>query len=152
MMKNSNLVVDFLDDEKEMVRADINVLVLMSFHEDFDNVYWFGIRGGIKDAGMYCNRIDDFYFVGNVLVEINEQIQDADVIVAEITGSNPNVLYEVGIAHTLKKLTILLVQNVDDIPFDLSMHNHLVYNPRNIKGLRERLAELLKAVTKKIWN
>ena len=150
-MKNNNLV-QYFDDKKAMAFGDTYVFVLMPFHEDFDNVYWFGIQGAVNDAGMYCKRVDDIYFVGNVLEKINEQIRDADLIVADMTGGNPNVFYEVGIAHTLKKLTILLVQNVDDIPFDMRMHNHLVYNPKKIKELKESLTKLLKEVTKKTWN
>ncbi len=122
------------------------VFVLIPFHEDFDNVFWFGIRGAVEDAGLYCERADEIHFTGNVLDKINEQIRRADVIVAEMTGRNPNVFYEVGIAHTVGKPTVLLVQAADDIPFDLRTHNYLVYDPKKIRVLRARLTELLKGI------
>lgn len=134
--------------EIEEVQPDRKyVFVLMPFDEAFDNVFWFGIRGAVEDAGLYCERADEIQFTGNVLDKINEHIRKADVIVAEMTGRNPNVFYEVGIAHTAGKSTVLLVQDADDIPFDMRNQNHLVYNPNDIKGLRERLTKLLKALT-----
>ena len=56
-----------------------------------------------------------------------------------MTGRNPNVFYEVGYAHALQKEVILLTQDADDIPFDLRVHNHIVY-----EGKIMRLQELLR--------
>jgi hypothetical protein len=123
------------------------VFVLMPFDENFDNIFWFGIRGAVEEAGLYCKRAEEIYFTGNVLDTINDEIRKADVIVAEMTGRNPNVFYEVGIAHTVNKPTILLVQNSDDIPFDLRTQNHLVYNPNKIRDLQRKLSEILKVIT-----
>ena len=123
------------------------VFVLMPFAEEFYNIFWFGIRGAIEDAGLYCERADDIQYTGNVLDMINDHIQKADAIVAEMTCRNPNVFYEVGIAHTLQKPTVLIVQEAEDIPFDLRTQNHLVYKAKNIKYLRERLAKLLRTIT-----
>ncbi len=122
------------------------VFVLIPFDEDFDNIFWFGIRGAVEDADLYCQRADEIHFTGNVLDKINEEIRRADVIVAEMTGRNPNVFYEVGIAHTVGKPTVLLVQNAEDIPFDLRPHNHLVYDPKKIKELKARLCEMLNTI------
>ncbi len=44
-----------------------------------------------------------------------------------MTGRNPNVFYEVGYAHALGKIVLLLTQNAEDIPFDLKHRPHTVY-------------------------
>lgn len=118
------------------------VFVLMPFDEKFDDIYYFGIRGAVEDAGMICERADEILHAGGVIERIEGQIHRADVIVADMTDLNPNVFYEVGIAHTLGKLVALVVQDVNQIPFDLRGKNHIVYGGK-IKLLREKLHALL---------
>jgi nucleoside 2-deoxyribosyltransferase len=58
---------------------------------------------------------------------VDEQINNADLIVADMTGKDPNVYYEVGNAHALGKRVILVSQNSDVIQFDRKLHVHIVY-------------------------
>ena len=58
-------------------------------------------------------------FVEGILERVFNQISKADVIVADMTGRNPNVFYEAGYAHALNKVVVLVTQKTDDIPFDL---------------------------------
>jgi len=101
------------------------VFVIMPFDESFDDIFYFGIRGAVEDANYYCERVDEIQFTGDVLEKINQQIRNADIIVAEMTGKNPNVFYEVGLAHAYDKKVILLVKDAEDIPFDLRTQNHM---------------------------
>ncbi|HEY0171957.1 MAG TPA: hypothetical protein VGB98_13125 [Pyrinomonadaceae bacterium] len=103
------------------------VFVLMPFDPRFADVYVLGIRQACKDAGAYCERVDEQIFDENILERIYTQIAKADVIVADMTGQNPNVFYETGYAHALNKRVILITQDRKDIPFDLSHYTHLVY-------------------------
>ena len=93
------------------------VFVLMPFDSTFDDIYKFGIKGAADDIGAYAERVDEQNFTEGILDRIFNQISKADVIVADMTGKNPNVFYEVGYAHALGKITLLLTQNTDDIPF-----------------------------------
>jgi nucleoside 2-deoxyribosyltransferase len=55
-------------------------------------------------------------------------IQKADLIIADITGSDPNVMYEVGFAHALKKPVLLIVRSgAKEVPFDLRGELFFVY-------------------------
>src|SRR4051794_41173526 len=74
---------------------------------------------------------------------IYRQIEVADIVIADMTGKNPNVFYEVGYAHAKGKLTILLTSDATDIPFDLKHTRHIVYG-QSITTLRERLIEDLQ--------
>ena len=73
-------------------------------------------------------RVDEQIYQENMLSRIYNQISKADLIVADVTGKNPNVFYEVGYAHALGKKTILMTQDTDDIPFDLKHYPHIVYS------------------------
>ena len=88
--------------------------------------------------GVYAERIDEQIFSEGILDRIFNQISKADVIVADMTGKrNPNVFDQVGYAHALGKIVILLTQNTDDIPFDLKHRQHTVYGGK-IETHRER--------------
>jgi hypothetical protein len=115
----------------------------MPFDSTFDDIYKFGIKGAADDVGAYAERLDEQIFTEGMLDRIFTQISKADVIVADMTGRNPNVFYEVGYAHALDKIVILLTQNADDIPFDLKQRQHTVYGGK-ISVLRQELAPKLQ--------
>ena len=90
--------------------------VLMPFDESFQDVYQLGIKQACEDVGAYCERVDEQIFEERILDRIFNQIAKADLVIADMTGRNPNVFYEVGYAHALDKPTILLTSNAADIP------------------------------------
>src|ERR1043165_7677746 len=114
------------------------VFVLMPFSSEFTDIYEVGIKQACKDASAYCERVDEQIFDESILERVYNQISRADVIVAEMTGRNPNVFYEVGYAHALNKRVILLTQKADDIPFDLQQFPHIIYDGK-ISTLKSQL-------------
>jgi hypothetical protein len=119
------------------------IFVLMPIDKKFDDIYKFGIKGAAEDVGAYAERLDEQIFVEGMLDRIFNQISKADLIIADMTGRNPNVFYEVGYAHALGKITLLLTQDADDIPFDLKHRQHTVYGG-SIDLLRKELADRLR--------
>ena len=107
--------------------------VLMPFDKSFEDIFVLGIKSACENAGAYCERVNEQLFLENILDRIYNQIAKADIIVAEMTGCNANVFYEVGYAHALNKRVILLTQNADEIPFDLKQFPHIVYNGEIVK-------------------
>ena len=75
-------------------------------------------------------------------------INEAKVVIAEITGKNPNVFYELGIAHTLGKDVILITQNMKDIPFDLNRYRIIEYedNSDGYDKLKRLLTKFILAI------
>jgi hypothetical protein len=118
------------------------VFVLMPFDIDFNDIYEIGIKEAAEAAGAYAERIDKQIFTENILERLYNQINKADVVVADMTGRNPNVFYEVGYAHALGKIVILLTKKADDIPFDLQHYPHIVYG-NSLSGLRSDLSKWL---------
>ncbi len=103
------------------------VFVLMPFQKEFNDVYKLGIKVACGNAGAYAERVDEQTFQDSILQRIYNQIAKADIIVADMTGRNPNVFYETGYAQALGKHVIFLTQDTDDIPFDLKHYPHIVY-------------------------
>lgn len=119
--------------------SQIFAFVLMPFDKAFDDIYKIGTKETANSLGILAERVDEQIFREGILERIYRQIELADLIVADMTGQNPNVFYEVGYAHAKGKLCILLTQNADDIPFDLKHHRHIVYG-NSIGDLRSLLA------------
>jgi hypothetical protein len=114
------------------------IFVLMPFSSEFDDVYQLGIKPACKEAEAYCERLDEQIFSEGMLERIYNQVSKADLIVADMSGQNPNVFYEVGYAHALGKTVILLTKESSDIPFDLKHRFHLVYGS-SITKLKDEL-------------
>jgi hypothetical protein len=103
------------------------VFVLMPFDKKFEDIYKLGIKPACERAGAYAERVDDQIFQESILQRIYNEIAKADIIIADMTGRNPNVFYETGYAHALGKRVILLTQKTEDIPFDLKHYPHIIY-------------------------
>jgi hypothetical protein len=107
------------------------------------------VRGVCDKLGLQCLKADDIWTNATFIQDIFELIFTSRVVVADFTGRNPNVFYEVGIAHTLGKTVVPLTQSLEDIPSDLTGHRALVYlnNGEGLakmaEGLEKRLRELI---------
>ncbi|HVX91580.1 MAG TPA: hypothetical protein VHC20_08325 [Candidatus Paceibacterota bacterium] len=115
----------------------------MPFDGAFDDVYRLGIKEACAAADAYCERVDEQIFQERILDRIYNQIAKADLVIADMTGRNPNVFYEVGYAHALNKPAVLLTKHADDIPFDLKHFPHIVYG-QSISTLRDDLIARVK--------
>jgi hypothetical protein len=123
------------------------ISAMMPFDASFDPVFE-ALRGVAGATGLRCRRADDMWESPTVMQDVVSLIDRSRVVIADCTGRNPNVFYEIGIAHTLGREVILLTQNDTDIPFDLR-HLRYVHYLNNREGLtalsdrlRERLADL----------
>ena len=119
------------------------VFVAMPFDAAFDDAYEVAIKPACEAAGAYAERVDDQIFQGNILQRIYNQIAKADLVVADTTGRNVNVLYEVGYAHALRKHLILLTRGTGDVVFDPVHHPYIVY---------ERLVDLRSELERNVRN
>jgi nucleoside 2-deoxyribosyltransferase len=119
-------------------QADLFAFVLMPFDSKFDDVYRLGIKETATASGILAERVDEQIYSESILERIYRQIDVADFVIADMTGQNPNVFYEVGYAHAKKKICILVTQDAKDIPFDLKHHRHIIYGG-SIQSLRTQL-------------
>ncbi len=121
--------------------------VVMPFGEPHDTRYRDVYGPAIEDAGLRAVRGDDSYTSSSVMQQVWEGIKGARLIVADLSARNPNVLYELGLAHSAYKPTILVASDLDDVPFDLrSMRVILVGGATadEKKRLRDELARAIR--------
>jgi len=128
----------------ELVTTAPYMFVLMPFDDAFRDIYELGIKEVATALSLRCERVDEIQFNDSILEQIYKGISAADIVVADMTDRNANVFYEVGYAHALHKDVVLLTQRLEDIPFDLKSHNHIVYRG-HIHRLREQLTKRLEA-------
>ena len=124
-------------------REQKRIFVIMPFTEEMLDVFIFGIRWAASELNYVAKRADDLEHNGEIISEIRTEIEKCDAVVADTSGANPNVCYEVGYAHALGKPTVLICRQGEKLPFDLQGTNHLMYE--NIISLREPLKAKIKA-------
>jgi hypothetical protein len=105
--------------------------VVMPFHSLFEAEYKRVIQPAIEGVGLTCIRGDEIYSTSPISQDIWNSIRRARLIVAELSGRNPNVMYEVGLAHAIGKPIVLLTRNEEDVPFDLRSLRYIYYNEAN---------------------
>lgn len=119
------------------------VFVIMPFSSEFDRIYQQGIKEPISGLGLNCMRVDEDIYLDGIMKRIRELIAKANLIVAEISYSNPNVMYELGLAHAMNKKVIILSKSIDSVPFDLR-HIPIVVYGSNIEDLKVKLTKYIK--------
>jgi hypothetical protein len=116
------------------------VSAMMPFHPSFDSVYS-ALMTAADAVGLRCRRADDIWENPAVIQDVVSLIDRSRVVICDCTDRNPNVFYEIGIAHTLGREVILITQSEKDIPFDLRHLRFLKYlnNGEGLTVLNERL-------------
>jgi len=133
-------------DSSVLFSSSSNIcFVLMPFGESFDEVYRTLIQPAVIQAGLNPLRADDIFTPGSIMEQIRSAIQQSRICIADLTGRNPNVLYELGIAQALGKPSILLSQDISDVPFDVR-HLRIIKYTNNPKGFRASQTGLINAL------
>ncbi len=101
--------------------------VIMPFAPDLDEVFAQVVRPTAESVGFTVLRADDIWRNEKVMDDIAEIILNASVVIADLSGQNANVFYELGIAHFAGKLVVPIVQNPNDVPFDIRSDRYLLY-------------------------
>lgn len=128
-------------------KKDKLCFVLMPFG-GWSDTYWEDIyHVAIKETQYEPLRADDIYKPSDVMASIWENVNKADILLADLTNRNPNVFYELGLAHAQQKPVILVISSNDEIPFDLRALRHIIYDKNDpdwgnklIKNIQHTLA------------
>jgi len=115
--------------------------VVMPFAGAIGGYFHYVYEPAIKKAGLTAVRADaDIFGTGKIMDQIWSGINAAKVLVAELTTKNPNVFYELGLAHALNKPVVLISSNEQDVPFDLQ-HIRVIYYDVNDPFWGQKLIE-----------
>jgi hypothetical protein len=85
--------------------------------------------------------MDHVAFTGEIIGWLQQRIETSDIVIAELSGSNPNVYLEVGYAWGKRRPTILVAPKVEELAFDVQGHHCLIYN--SIRDLDKQLTREL---------
>lgn len=120
------------------------VFCVMKFEAAFDDLYQDVIKPQCEKLGLQAIRADENYASTPIINDIIQEISEASIIICDITMDNPNVFYELGYAHALRKTTILLAdkQKRTTLPFDVSGYRTIFYE-NTIAG-KKRIEEALR--------
>jgi hypothetical protein len=125
--------------------------VMMRFGDWFDRYYREIYVPAIKEAGLDPIRADELFSTGSVVEQIWEQVAKSKVLLADLTDKNPNVFYELGLAHAARKPVVFTAAKIDDVPFDLRHLRVIVYEIRDpdwATKLRKLITDYLRNTIK----
>lgn len=128
------------------------VFVLMPFADDLTSIYDEIVKPCVQsqEFNLVCKRADDIKTNKAIIQDIFKAICEARIVIADMTRLNPNVMYELGVAHTLGKETILIYQREQEIkfPFDLAHIRRIEYENSATGGkkLENDLREVLRSI------
>lgn len=123
----AKLIVDPIFKSRDTRPVGGSCFVMMPFKEPWSDTVFSTVSGILGEEGFTAIRADDLF--GSAVVEdIWATLLKSEIVIADVTARNPNVYYELGIAHTLGKKVVILSQDVDDIPFDTRHLRHVIYS------------------------
>jgi HEPN domain-containing protein len=120
--------------------------VMMPFSNRFDEVYRNLITPVVAGQGLTPLRADEISAPGFVMEQIRGAIQQARLCIADVTGNNANVLYEIGLAHAWGKQLILLAERDSRVPFDVA-HERVIFYGDPPSESREVLRKAISLVS-----
>jgi hypothetical protein len=130
--------------------------VLMPFGPPFNSYYPAIFKPALEAVGYDVTRADDLFKPQPIMLDIQESILAADLILCEMSGRNPNVFYELGLAHAVGKPAILISRREEDIPFNLRHVRVILYDfteagwEAKLRADIEAAAQVV-ATSNKIW-
>ncbi|MBI4296715.1 MAG: hypothetical protein HY667_06330 [Chloroflexi bacterium] len=119
--------------------------VLMPFKPEFNRIYESVLQPTIKAAGLNPLRADEIFSPTPIVEDIWVHIAKSRLVIADVTDKNPNVFYELGLAHAIGAPVIVITRNKEDIPFDIAYIRYLLYVD-NESGWAKLKTELAKAL------
>lgn len=111
-----------------------------------DSLWEYVIKPICADLGYEALRADLLSVPGNITQDIIHLLLESELVIADITNANPNVMYELGVRHSSGKAVVVITQKGDNIPFDISSYRVLFYSLDSPKDVKELSAGLVKMV------
>ncbi len=123
------------------------VSVMMPFKPEFQGVYR-NLQHVCRGLGLRCLNANEVWDENEIIQDIFSLIYRSKVVICDFSERNSNVFYEAGIAHTLGRSVIPIVQNEEDIPFDLRHHRHIEYqnNEEGFEALKGQISSRIQTL------
>jgi hypothetical protein len=131
-----------------------DLFMVMPFTPQLEPIFRDHVQKVAGELSLSAARGKDFFSRGSIIQDVWSGIYHAKVVVADCTKRNPNVFYEIGMAHTLGRDTILISQSLKDIPFDLQHLRYIIYEftPNGLDVFDEMLRTTLNSIFPNRFN
>jgi len=133
--------------------------VMMPFSTTSDEYYEHIYKPAIESLKFKSIRADNLFRPSPIIKDIWEYINKSKILLADITGLNPNVMYELGLAHAISKPVIIISDDVEKVPFDLRFLRILIYDVKKpnwsevlLEKIKKSLSEILESPTDSILS
>jgi hypothetical protein len=120
-------------------KDNVDVFVLMPFNTKLEKVYTDHIKKLGDALAVSIQRADERFSPRPFMEKVWDGICAARLVIADCTEKNPNVFYEIGVAHTVGKKVILLTRSEADIPSDIRHFEYIIYDPKEVQLLIDKL-------------
>jgi hypothetical protein len=123
------------------------IFAAMPFASEYDDTYFIAMSHAAEQVGAECKRVDRKEFSDDIVAEIKRLITASAAVIVDLSEAKPNVLYEAGYAHALRKPTVHICSTpLSELPFDVRNWNTIPYRRGQTALLQEPLTRRLKAV------
>jgi hypothetical protein len=126
----------------------ISCFVIMPFSSGFNDVYdviQTSSSAAVSDETIKCKRLDEVNSAGRISDDLLKELHDCNICIADVSGNNPNVMWEVGFAMALNKPVILITQDIEKIPFDIKDLRCIHYDRQSLALTLK--SKLIKAIS-----
>lgn len=126
-----------------------NAFVMMPYRTEHQQVLDRAIRPALQATGMAATLVKDEQYIGPVFEQIQSLIADAHLCIADVTGGNPNVMWEAAYGEALGKPMIFIAQGAAEaIPFNIRQNRCILYTvtPDGMANLQRDITETVRAV------
>ncbi len=145
--RNSLTFAPIWDTPIDISQFKADIFVMMPFKSEMKHLYETCMKPAAQSLNMSINRGDDFFTKHPIVKDIWSAIYHCRMVIADCTGKNANVFYELGMTHTVGKPVILIAQNTSDIPFDIQGHRYIIYTDMP-EGLTKLTNDLILKIPK----
>ena len=150
-MRHSQLIKKINKRKKMIVKPVFNninyninpnqVFLIMPFNEEWSNTTYSILKDSVEENGLELIRADEIFSPGSIIQDIWKLINESGLVIADISVHNPNVFYELGIAHTIgKKVLMIKKEGSEKSPFDIGFWRYFEYETNYDKAKDFKLA------------
>lgn len=100
-------------------------------------IYEHIIKEAVEPLGFKCERADEIPDSGVIPDQIHRSLKTSELVIADLTEKNPNVMYEVGLRHAMGRPIVSIAQDVRGLPFDISHYRTILYDPCNLNSVSD---------------
>ena len=111
-----------------------------------DLILKYVITPAVQSCGYQPIRADQISEPGEITSQIIKHIVEDPIVVADLTGSNPNVCWELGYRHALGKPVVQIIQKGEKIPFDIAGIRTIWFDHRDLDSVEEAKREIQRQI------